>query len=158
MKRVVPILLVLSFCLLALAGCGGKSAGAKTLDLEAFADEVAQSVEYDDELIALTQNNVAHYYKLPESGVNAWKILVSATSGTTNELAVFECADAKALGDVKAAVEKRLETQRANYENYIPAEIARIDDALIKTSGNYLLFSVSDHNDAVEKLFDAALK
>ncbi len=83
---------------------------------------------------------------------------MSATSGTTNELAVFACENADAVSAVKAAVEARLKMQRENYENYIPAEISRLDDALVKTSGNYLLFSVSPNNGAVEDAFKAALK
>ena len=48
--------------------------------------------------------------------------------------------------------------QRENYENYIPAEVSRLDEALIKTSGNYVLLSVSPDNDAVDAAFKAALK
>ncbi len=156
MKKLITVLLAVS--LLLLAGCGGKS-DAKALDLEAFTADVLKTVEYDDELIALSEKNVANYYKkLPSSGVAAYKIYVSATSGTTNELAVFQCENANAVSAVKEAVEARLQMQRENYENYIPAEVSRLDDALIKTSGNYVLLSVSPDNDAVDAAFKAALK
>ena len=156
MKKLITVLLAVS--LLILAGCGGKS-DAKTLDLEKFTADVLKTVEYDDELIALSEKNVSNYYKkLPASGVAAYKIYVSATSGTTNELAVFQCESADAVSAVKEAVEARLQMQRENYENYIPAEVSRLDEALIKTSGNYVLLSVSPDNDAVDAAFKAALK
>jgi len=154
-----PVSVFLAFALLILAGCGAKQTAAKPLDLEQFTAGVLDTVEYDDELIALTEKNVANYYKkLPESGISAYKIYVSATSGTTNELAVFSCENADAVSAVKTAVEARIKLQRENYENYIPAEVSRLDDALIRTSGNYLLFSVSPDNDTIDAAFKAALK
>ena len=153
MKKLATIALAL---MLLLAACGGGSS-EKTLDIAAFTQSVLDSVEYDDELIELSENALPHYYTLPD-GVEEYKIYVSATSGTTNELAVFKCKDSSAVTAVKDAVETRIDTQRTNYENYVPAEIGRLDEALVKTSGNYVLFSVSYSNDVVEKLFDEAMK
>jgi uncharacterized lipoprotein YehR (DUF1307 family) len=158
MKKVLSTLaLVLAAILvLSLAGCG--SASAKTLDLTAFADDVLDTVTYDDELIELSDKVAGNYYDLTFDGLEDWKIYVSATSSTTNELAVFSCKDSTALDAAKQSVENRLAKQRDAYELYIPDELLRLDNALIKTSGNYLLFSVSDDNETVESLFDKALK
>lgn len=155
MKKLIAIALAFAL-LLTLAACGGGSS-EKTLDIAAFTQSVLDTVEYDDELIELSENALPHYYTLPD-GVEEYKIYVSATSGTANELAVFKCKDSSAVTAVKEAVDARIETQRTNYENYVPAEIGRIDNALVKTSGNYVLFSVSADNETVEKLFDEAMK
>ncbi len=58
MKKVLVLLLTLS--LLLLAGCGTGQSASKTLDLDAFTAGVLEKVEYDDELIALTEKNVAN--------------------------------------------------------------------------------------------------
>ena len=151
-------LLCAFFCtaLLLLTSCGGDS--QKTMDMTAFSESVLSSVEYDDELISLSDKVAGNYYDLEIDGLEGYVIFVSSTSATTNELAVFHCADSSALEATKSAVEARMKDQREAYENYIPDELLRLDNALVKTSGNYLLFSVSDDNETVEKLFDEALK
>lgn len=154
MKKLLCVLL--STVLLLLAGCGGDS--EKTMDMTAFSESVLSSVEYDDELISLSDKVAGNYYDLEIDGLEGYVIFVSSTSATTNELAVFHCADSSALEAAKSAVEARMKDQREAYENYIPDELLRLDNALVKTSGNYLLFSVSDDNETVEKLFDEALK
>ena len=52
----------------------------------------------------------------------------------------------------------RIADQISNYENYRPDEKFRLDNALIETNGNYLLFVVSDNNETIQKLFNDALK
>ena len=151
MKRFAVIFLC--FALL-LCGCGSK---ANDIDVAAFADKVAESVDFGDELLAVPEKIISDYYTLPD-GVESCKIYVSATSATASELAAFKCKDENAVKAVKSAVETRIEEQTASYENYRPDEKFRLENAVILTEGNYLVFAVSNDNDAVSKLFTEALK
>lgn len=144
--------------LLSLAACGSSKSSDKTLDMASFTSEVLSTVKYDDELITLSEKVVDKYYDLSFDGLLEYTIYVSGSAATTNELAVFKCSDASAIEAAKASVEKRLSEQNDLYASYLPAEVYRLENALIKTSGNYLLFSVSDDNETVEKIFDKALK
>lgn len=151
MKRFAAFVLCMAVLL---CGCGSK---AKDIDVAAFADSVAEKVDFGDELLAVPEKIVSDYYTLPE-GIESFKIYVSATSATASELAVFKCKDANALKEVKSAVESRVAEQTASYENYRPDEKFRLDNAVILTEGNYLVFAVSNDNKAVEKMFSEALK
>lgn len=151
MKRFAAI--IICFALL-LCGCGSK---AKDIDVSAFADNAAKSVDFGDELLAVPEKIISDYYTLPD-GVESCKIYVSATSATASEFAAFKCKNADAVKAVRAAVEKRVEEQIESYENYRPDEKFRLENAAILTNGNYLVFAVSNDNGAVEKLFTEALK
>ncbi|MBP0981207.1 MAG: DUF4358 domain-containing protein, partial [Oscillospiraceae bacterium] len=107
MKRFAVIFLC--FALL-LCGCGSK---AKDIDVAAFADKVAESVDFGDELLAVPEKIISDYYTLPD-GVESCKIYVSATSATASELAAFKCKDENAVKAVKSAVETRIEEQTAS--------------------------------------------
>jgi hypothetical protein len=138
MRRLIcifSILLLLCFS----AGCSGE----KTMDIDAFCRDVLETVSYDDELIRLSDRVVGDYYDLSFDGLEEYAIYVSATSATANELAVMKLADAKAVEAAKAAVKARIDTQTANYENYRPDELFRLENALVTEKNNYLLFSAS---------------
>lgn len=151
MKRFAVVLL--AFALL-LCGCGSKT---KDIDLSAFADKVIQDVDFGDDMLAVPEKLVSDYYTLPD-GIDSYKIYVSGTSATASEFAAFKCKDENTVKAVKSAVEKRISEQTESYENYRPDEKFRLENAVIITNGNYLVFAVSNDNSAVEKLFSEALK
>lgn len=145
-------------CLLTIfwiTGCGSSS---KTLDIDAFSQKVAAQGDFGDELILLSDNIVSDYYDLSFDGLEDYSIYVSSTSATASEFAIFECKDDDALKLAKAAVETRIADQINNYENYRPDEKYRLDNSMIETNGNYLIFVVSNNNSAIEKLFESELK
>ncbi len=141
--------------LITLIGCGSSK---KTLDLDAFSKDVLSKGSFNDELILLSDKVVADYYDLSFDGLEAYRVYVSSSSATASEFAVFKCSGEAAVKAAKAAVETRISDQISNYENYRPDEKFRLDNALIETNGNYLLFVVSDNNATIQNLFNDALK
>lgn len=155
MKKFVAAALCCLMLFITLTGCGSSK---KTLDLDAFSKDVLSKGSFNDELILLSDKVVSDYYDLSFDGLDAYRVYVSSTSATSSEFVVFKCSGEAALKAAKAAVEARISDQISNYENYRPDEKFRLDNALIETNGNYLLFVVSDNNTTIQNLFNDALK
>lgn len=141
--------------LIVLVGCASSK---KALDIDAFSKDVLSKGSFNDELILLPDKVVADYYDLSFDGLEDYRVYVSSSSATASELAVFKCKDEAALKAAKAVVETRISDQISNYENYRPDEKFRLDNALVETNGDYLLFVVSDNNATIQDLFKDALK
>ncbi len=156
MKKGMKIAACLAAVALLFAGCGKKE--AKTLDAGAFVKQVMETVSYDDDMVELSENVLPDYYDLAFDGFVSAVVYVSGSGATSNELAVIEVEDSNALSDAKEAVDKRRADLTANYQDYIPAEMARIEKAIVVEEGNYLLFSISESNESIEKLFRDSLK
>ena len=155
MKRFVTTALCCLMLFMMLTGCGSSK---KSLDMEAFSKDVLSKGSFNDELILLSDKVVADYYDLSFDGLEEYRVYVSSSSATASELAIFKCSGDAALKSAKSAVEARISDQISNYENYRPDEKFRLDNALIETNGNYLLFVVSDNNATIQNLFNDALK
>lgn len=155
MKKLATAMLCCLLLLIPLSGCGTSS---KQLDMDALSKDVIAKGSFNDELIQISDKVVADYYDLSFDGLEDYRVYVSSSSATASEYAIFKCADDSALKSAKAAVEARISDQIANYENYRPDEKFRLDNALIETNGNYLLFVVSDNNATIQELFNNALK
>lgn len=155
MKRFVSVSLCILMAAFLISSCGKT---AKTLDIDTFTKDAVSKGNYGDELILLSDNAASDYYNLSFSGLEDYAIYVSATSATASELAVMKCKDEAALKAAKSTVESRIEDQISNYENYRPDELFRLENAVITTKDNYLLFVVSDDNAAIQKLFEDQLK
>ncbi len=155
MRKLVTAALCCLILFVTLTGCGSS---AKSLDMEAFSKEVLTKGSFNDELILLSDKVVADYYDLSFDGLEEYRVCVSSSSATASEFALFKCSDDNALKSAKAAVEARISDQISNYENYRPDEKFRLENALVETNGNYLLFVVSDNNTTIQNLFNDALK
>jgi len=153
MKRFV--LITLCVAMLCIAGCGGKA--EKSLDVAAFASAAVEKMDFGDELMAVPEQMLSDYYTLPKGKVSEYAVYVSGTGATASELAVFKCSS-DAVKDVEAAVKTRIEEQIASYANYRPDEKFRLEKALLVTEGDYVVFAVSNDNEAVEKLLGSSMK
>ena len=156
MKK-LAVFALCTLMILSLAACGSKSE-AKELDLDAFAKQVIDSVEYDDDMVQLNEQIASEYYGLSFDGLEQWVAYGSGTAATTNELMLMRLKDDAAVSAAKEAVQKRIEDQTSNYEGYRPDELFRLENAVVEVRGSYLLFSISPDNDTVTKLFEDALK
>lgn len=143
--------------ILSLASCGSKNEG-KELDLEAFAKQVIDTVEYDDDMIELNEKIASEYYNLTFDGLEKWVAYGSGTAATTNELMLMQLKDDAAVTAARETIQNRINDQTSNYEGYRPDELFRLENAVIEVQGKYLLFSISPDNDTVKKLFEDALK
>ncbi|MEA5134615.1 MAG: DUF4358 domain-containing protein [Candidatus Fimivivens sp.] len=156
MKRFISAALCcLMLLLLVLTGCGSSK---KVLDMDAFSKEVLSKGNFNDELILLSDKVVSDYYDLSFQGLDEYRIYISSSGATASEFAVFKCSSDAALKSAKTAVEARISDQISSYENYRPDEKFRLENALIETNGNYLLFVVSDNNVTTQNLFNDSLK
>ena len=155
MKKNIAVMLCCLMLFFVITGCASSK---KALDMDAFSKEVLSKGSFGDELILLSDKVVADYYDLSFDGLEEYRVYVSSSSATASEFAVFKCDSDAALKSAKTAVEARISDQITNYENYRPDEKFRLDNALVETNGNYLLFVVSDNNAAIQNLFGNTLK
>lgn len=148
----------LALALLMLGAAAGCAKNTKELDIDAFCGEVLETVPYDDQLVRLSENAVGDFYAIPFDGLEEYAVYVSGSMATSNELAVMRLSSDKAVEAAREVVAQRLSDQLSNYENYVPGETFRLEQSVTVVEGNYLLFSVSNDNETVKKMFSERLK
>lgn len=154
--------LMLAFSLTACGGGkGGESASSKKAeevkaqDLKTIADRLQKEIKYDDELSEMAADMFDILYAgFPADKVKDKIIFLSSSGGTAEEIACFEAVDEASVGDLKKGLEDRLTFQRASFKNYVPAEVKRIDKAVLKTVGNYVVLSISNEPDKAEDIIE----
>lgn len=92
---------------------------------------------------ALTRTRAAGYAPVPAPRPRSWRF--------------FETKDA----DAAAALVKKLETRNAdrieNYSSYIPAEVPKLENAVILSGGRYVVLCVAEDASAVREAAEKAL-
>ena len=149
------ILGMLAAVLLLIPGCSG--GGAVSADVRKLADDLASSLEFQDQMSLLGQDTAVKIYGL-EAGDVAKAGVYESTGATAEEIAAFEAKDEAAAGRVKEKVEERIEAQRAGFRDYQPAELEKLKNPVVVAKGKYVVLCVSDDNAAAQKAIDSHLK
>ena len=144
--RILPLLLAV----LLLTACGG---GKKevTVDVQKLADELNSQTVTGDSLTTTAANMLPTIYFIGEDVLANGAAYMSAGS-TACEVAVIECKDAKQTADVEKLLKQRVQSQSDLYASYNAGEVTRLDSAIIKSAGKYVVLCVCDDKAKAEEI------
>ncbi len=147
-------MVLLAFCMIvgAFTGCA-QTAKPTEYDLEAIATQLQESGAFSDFLSPITKEIAASFYGFEDADVTDCVVYCS-TGATTEEIALFKCANEEAATKLKLNANKRIETQKTIYESYAPAEPPKLDDAIVTQDGLYVFYIVSVDSTKVQSVLD----
>lgn len=140
MKRIIALSLTL-ILLVSLCACGGKG-GAKEIDLEALAQELTAAGIFTDTMSRAADDLPARIYGLAE-GDAVKTVLYTGTGATAEEIFLAQASGPDGVKAIQSACQTRLDNQKRSFENYVPEELVKLDDAVVVTAGDYVLMVVS---------------
>lgn len=156
MKKKAVLILAACLFIAAFAGCGKKTE-AKDLDLAAMAADLKDNGGFSDILSPIETGVAAKLYGVDAATVSDSQVYCS-TKATTEEIGLFKCTDEAAAEKLLAAGEARVESQRTTYSAYAPGEMPKLDDAIVKQSGSYVVYVVTADSDKAQAVLDKYLK
>ena len=170
MKKILAICLALSMAFAATA-CGSTSAQTEpetsasvaATDTAAEKPQSAQDwmkllksqVPFDDQMNDTDQAK-AIYGILDEDGYTGDTAMYISTMATPEEIAVFRADDVYSTDALCELAYARIEQQKASYASYAPQEVPKLDSAVVRVCGDYVVVCVSADNAFAAKLLDAA--
>lgn len=152
MKKIGLIFLTTCMIFGIFAGCSQKT---KTVsyDLDSLSSQLMSSGAFSDILSPVDIKIAASQYGFDEKDVTESKVLCS-TQATTEEIGLFKCASEDAASKVKTAALARVKSQRETYESYAPAEMPKLDDAIVTQNGLYVFYIVSADSSKAQAVLD----
>ena len=143
MKKILVPLMLFAL-LLCLSGCSSKDI---SLDVNELAEDVLKNAEFTDDLASVDAEVAVSLYGI-EGAVN--QVVYMGSGATAEEIAVFEFESEDEAGKAIENAKKRIDDQEKAFEDYAPAEIPKLQSAVIKTGGKYLAVCVGGGKQAEE--------
>ena len=125
----------------------------KDVDIDALAQQIVEGVSFDDALAEIDDSMISMLYNI-EGYTDA--VLYKGSGATAEEVAIFQMGSSD---DAKTALEQaqaHIQSQIDSYESYIPEEVSRLEDAVVRQDGSYVSVVVSADAAAAEKMLDEA--
>lgn len=150
-KRIKQAFALVAAAALLLCGCS-RAAEKTDVPVSDISSKLISELTWVDSLRQLDDSVVEKFYGFDTSKLDSYEVYVSDSGSTAEEIAVVKLSDASAKSDVTAAMEKRVEKQKKQFENYMPEEMYKLENALISEHGNYIILVVADEFEKAEEV------
>ena len=141
-KKTVFAAVTLAAVCFGASGCGGQS---YEIDETEFMNELMENVTFDCEMTQLQESAVSAFFTVPE-GTEA--VVYMGNGAYADHAGIFEADDASAAGEILAEMEAYTDDLKASFEDYIPAEAAKIDRAVVVQKGNCVVLCITSDETA----------
>ena len=140
-------------CLLLLSGCGAPGSAAVTaFDPEETTQAVLDSGAFSEQLEKLDPDLIALLFGLPGDPTQyEGSALYYSTGATSEAAAVIHVSDKSQTASVESALEQWVELQIEATRNYQPAEVEKLEHAILETREDTVLLVVAADWETAEK-------
>lgn len=139
------------FLMLTLTACSAGKDKDITVDINKLSDEIQSQAVTTDKLVKSTDDNFASTYFVDMSKAEE-SIAYLSSATTACEVAVVKCKDSAYVSEVEKLFKTRATNQSKLFATYNTTEAAKLDSAIIKTAGNYVVLCVVDDNAKAEEI------
>ena len=117
--------------------------GGGTIDTAKIGEAIVNTISFKDELIKVSDSLVISAYMPNPENVYSASLFLGG-GATAEEVAVFELKSGKYAKELEALAKKRIERKKKDFENYIPAEVAKLESPVIVRKSNLVAVCVAD--------------
>ena len=163
-RKLIAFLSVIAAGMILMAGCGdgdrndnGGGNGAAKLDGAALADKLVSDVSFEDQLSKVDDDTALMLYGLTADQIASANVYVGS-GATAEEVAVIEGVDEDSAKVIEEQVRARVQSQLDDYKDYIPEEVPKLENPVIKKDGNFVILCVSGDNDTAESVIKEMMK
>lgn len=153
-KKILALFIFAAVIAAGFSGCA-KSESDSTIDIAELGRVLTENIKFEDELNIIDDSTAGKLYNIDDFT----KSQVYVSSGATaEEIGIFEFDSAQKSKYGFDMAKNRIEEQKAAFELYVPQEVMRLKDAIVKRWGRYVIICVCDDSAAAEKIIAGYLK
>ena len=149
MRRVLSVILAVLLCFSLTACAAGSS--ERNLDINALAEELSKLDCFGGDIFQLGESVIPNFIQVAD-GVKA--VVYTSSGATADEIALFEAPDEKTAGEQLKIAENHIAERTAAYASYMPDEVTKLEDAIVRQEGCYVILCVAGDYEAAQTVID----
>lgn len=126
-----------------------------TIDINELSKDIIENIEFEDELNKADNETASKLYDI--NNFTSQSVYMSS-GATSEEIAIFEFEGKEACKVALEKANKRIEEQKQNFKDYMPKEMKKLENAMIKNKNQYLIVCITNHPEEVGKILSKYLR
>lgn len=151
-KRIAALAAAACLSLSLFSGCSQSGEKAITAPTAEVAQKLMDSLSFEYPLNELPEDAANRLYKLDGEILEEQAVYVGTGGALADEVSVWRVKDEKDAKTVEEAAQQRVENQKASFEDYVPAEMPKLEKAVITVDGDTVILCVSADPDKAKEV------
>ncbi len=136
------------------AGDNEEPAPGKTVDLDAFIKDAKEMSEFGEEMMAVDKDLLETLYFIDTTNIKDFRFFIAPINVEAEIIAIFQLTDESHVEDFTANINTVVEDLKFTYEGYLPKEYKIVEEAIIETFSEYVIFIVSENSENIEQAIE----
>ena len=159
MKKKIEIVIVIVLIIIAVLGIIIINNSNKNIqiNIEDLATKIAESGAFEDEIAKIDSEMIMSDYNITTDEVEGF-VSYQGSGATSEEIVILKVKDKSNLNDVKDKINSRIQERKQAFQSYLPEEVGKIDNNILRVEGNYIIFCVSNDSSKVNQIINDYVK
>lgn len=110
------------------------------------ADAVLADITFAGEMTALTDDTMQFNLGFDTEGLTDYAAYLCGSGAYPDEFGIFTAETQEKADEIKAALDKHIESKKETFADYTPDEMYKFDDCFVKQNGTTVYFAVTADN------------
>ena len=159
MKKKIWILLIIVVIIAIVLGIVFIQKNKKDIqiNIQVMANRIVGSATFEDQLAQADSEMVMNDYTFTSDEINDL-VSYQGSGATSEELVILQVKDKSKINSVKEKINTRLSETREAFESYLPKEVGKIDNNILRVEGNYIILCIANDTNTVNKIINEYIK
>lgn len=158
MKKKIAIVIVIVLIIIAVLGIIINNSNKNIqINIEELATKIAESGAFEDEIAKIDSEMIMSDYNITTDEVEGF-VSYQGSGATSEEIVILKVKDKSNLNDVKDKINSRIKERKQAFQSYLPEEVGKIDNNILRVEGNYIIFCVSNDSSKVNQIINEYIK
>lgn len=127
------------------------------IDIEGLADEIAKSNAFEDQLEKVDSEMIMKDYNFSSDEVTEL-VSYQGSGASSEEIVILQVKEKSNINSVKDKINARLAERKEAFGSYLPEEVEKIDNAILRVEGNYIILCIAKDTNTVNKIINDYIK
>ena len=127
------------------------------INVEDLATKMQQSGAFEDELVKIDSEMIMNDYNFTANEVEEF-VSYQGSGATSEEIVILKVKDKSDLNSIKDKINARIAERKEAFQSYLPKEVGKIDNNILRVEGNYVIFCVSNDSSKVNQAINDYIK
>ena len=159
MKKKIWILLIIVAIIAIVSGIVFIQKNKKDIqiNIQDLASRIVGSASFEDQLAQADSEMVMNDYTFTSDEINDL-VSYQGSGATSEELVILQVKDKSKINSVKEKINTRLSERREAFGSYLPKEVGKIDNNILRVEGNYIILCIANDTNTVNKIINEYIK
>lgn len=127
------------------------------INIEGLAEEITKSNAFEDQLEKIDSEMTMQDYNFSTDEV-AQLVSYQGSGASSEEIVILQVKEKSNINSVKDKINTRLAERKEAFESYLPEEVGKIDNSILRVEGNYIILCVAKDANTVNNVINEYIK